>query len=43
MSKTIIEEHCGGELHVSNNNDGAVFKIVLQNITGISEVSDAES
>jgi len=29
MSKTIIEEHCGGELNVSNNNDGAVFHIVL--------------
>ena len=29
MSKTIIEDHCGGKLSVSNNNDGAVFKIVF--------------
>jgi PAS domain S-box-containing protein len=29
MSKTIIEEHCGGELSVSNGYDGAVFKIQL--------------
>jgi C4-dicarboxylate-specific signal transduction histidine kinase len=32
MSKTIIEEHCGGELSVSNSEDGAVFKIVLHKI-----------
>jgi PAS domain S-box-containing protein len=29
MSKTIIEEHCGGTLSVSNNNNGAVFTINL--------------
>ena len=27
MSKTIIKEHCGGELSVSNNDFGAVFRI----------------
>ncbi len=29
MSKTIIEKHCGGELTVSNNEEGAVFTIKL--------------
>ena len=29
MSKTIIQEHCGGTLSVSNDKDGAVFKIKL--------------
>lgn len=29
MSKIIIEEHCKGQLKVSNNSEGAVFKIVL--------------
>ena len=29
MSKTIIEDHCDGNLTVSNNKDGAVFKIEL--------------
>ncbi len=29
MSKTIIEEHCNGTLTVSNNEEGAVFKITL--------------
>ncbi len=29
MSKTIIEEHCNGELTVTNNPEGAVFKITL--------------
>ncbi len=30
MSKTIIEEHCNGQLTVSNNEDGAVFRITLK-------------
>jgi signal transduction histidine kinase len=29
MSKTIIEEHCKGQLSVKNSDKGAVFKIVL--------------
>ena len=29
MSKTIIEDHCGGNLRVSNNSNGAVFQIIL--------------
>ena len=29
MSKTIIEEHCGGELTVNNDEFGAVFKVML--------------
>ncbi len=30
MSKTIVEDHCGGELTVYNNQEGAVFKIKLK-------------
>ncbi|RLA78324.1 MAG: hypothetical protein DRG78_15425 [Epsilonproteobacteria bacterium] len=30
MSKTIIEKHCGGELTVANNDEGAVFTIKLR-------------
>ncbi len=29
MSKTIIEDHCGGILHVDNDSEGAVFTIVF--------------
>ena len=32
MSKIIIEEHCMGRLSVSNDNNGAVFRIELQEI-----------
>ena len=31
MSKTIIEEHCGGEISVVNDSSGAVFTIKLDN------------
>jgi len=30
MSKTIIEEHCGGRLYVNNTEHGACFSIVLK-------------
>ena len=30
MSKTIIEEHCGGTLMVSNSSKGALFKVTFQ-------------
>jgi signal transduction histidine kinase len=33
MSKTIVEEHCKGEIIVSNENDGAKFTIILKNTT----------
>ncbi len=29
MSKSIVEEHCGGKLTITNNQDGAVFQIIL--------------
>jgi C4-dicarboxylate-specific signal transduction histidine kinase len=29
MSKTIIQEHCDGELRVYNDENGAVFEIKL--------------
>ena len=30
MSKTIIQEHCGGQLKVKNSGDGTVFSIILK-------------
>ncbi len=32
MSKTIVEEHCNGELSAMNTEDGALFKIALHKI-----------
>ncbi len=29
MSKIIVQDHCGGKLEVSNDKDGAIFKIIL--------------
>ena len=29
MSKTIIENHCKGQIYVSNKEDGALFKIIF--------------
>jgi len=29
MSKIIVEEHCGGKLNVTNNEDGASFQIAI--------------
>ena len=29
MSKTIIEEHCKGKISVINDNNGAIFKVIL--------------
>ena len=29
MSKTIVEEHCNGRLSVTNNDDGALFTIMI--------------
>ncbi len=29
MSKTIIQEHCGGKLSVKNDSFGAIFKVTL--------------
>ena len=34
MSKTIIEEHCKGELSVSNDVEGAVFRVVFGEMKG---------
>ena len=32
MSKKIVEDHCKGELSVSNDSEGAVFKICLKDV-----------
>jgi len=32
MSKIMVEEHCNGKLKVSSSKDGAVFKIILEEI-----------
>jgi len=32
MSKTIVDDHCKGELSVSNNEEGAVFKLSLESL-----------
>jgi hypothetical protein len=29
MSKSIIEDHCKGKITVSNNKNGAVFKVEI--------------
>jgi len=29
MSKTIVEDHCGGELSVINSGEGAIFKVII--------------
>ncbi len=29
MSKIIIEKHCRGKISMTNDKDGAVFKIVI--------------
>jgi len=35
MSKTIIEEHCKGELSVHNTDEGALFRVVLHKGGGV--------
>ena len=37
MSKTIIEDHCGGELSITNDKEGAVFTITLEYDNGVRE------
>ncbi|RLA72815.1 MAG: hypothetical protein DRG24_01900 [Epsilonproteobacteria bacterium] len=37
MSKTIIEEHCGGTLHVKNGIKGARFEIILLSTVTINK------
>jgi len=40
MSKTIVEDHCGGELSVYNDKDGAVFQIQIVNSAIDKELLD---
>lgn len=37
MSKIIVEDHCGGKLHIKNDEDGAVFSIEFEIAKAINE------
>ncbi len=39
MSKTIVEEHCGGKLMCRNGKKGAIFKIILKDLRREDEQS----
>lgn len=38
MSKTIVEEHCGGKLLLENKNDGALFSIKIPRYEGEPDI-----